>query len=783
MARTNVKGTQVSDGSITKDDLNIATSGKAVITQLGVSNGISISSSTGADVGTGNVVIAADMTYLNTQFPSLNIGRTPNYVFAGPATGSTGVPSFRALVAGDIPALPISGITNLQTTLDAKISGSGTSGYLSKYTGSLSHGNSVVYETGGNIAIGGTSASSLLDVNGTGRFVGSVGIGSVSSLASLNVNRVISGGATSFGISLLGTVQSSVTQAIYNYTQLNTQAASFTLSFAKIFSAGVGSIGAGSSVTRIYGFHVESTLTAATNNYAFISELAAGTGRWNLYMLGTATNYMAGNVWIGTTSGTYKLDVVGDINTSTFYRIGGVRVGEWGQFQGHTQFGSFASVANWGATFINGSSTDMPNTATQWHVMKLGIGSEYPDQATYIAFGRPFSTYFDNKIYIRGIYGASDSGWLSVGGSTDIQTYTIDRGEYNAQYKGFMIEEVTGDQGVFIGKDIVNGGIMLEMNVASITGTSNTIYQNWMSPDDGRLYYISPDHPNTKKKYLIEGDITGGGGTTYTAANPLSISSGNIISISTAGSGSSGALTASDWNTFNNKFSLPGGGSDGQALVKSGGGAVWATISSGGTYSGVSPISILGTNVSIATASDSQAGALSASDWTTFNNKFNLPSGGSNGDVLIKSGSSAAWSSNFLKDTSTVNNYLKFNDAICLINGTSEIHFGGLWPGSNAANAYIKMNSNDLLITTSSGGSGAHINIVANQTTKIRGWGSSIYTTGPVTEVEIGGAGINQMVKINGTNLNFYRSSTPSDGDKFVLQYDSTKGAFMLMPM
>jgi len=54
-----------------------------------------------------------------------NIGlatQTPNFVFAGPATGSTPLaPGFRALVAADIPSLTISKISGLQSALDSKM--------------------------------------------------------------------------------------------------------------------------------------------------------------------------------------------------------------------------------------------------------------------------------------------------------------------------------------------------------------------------------------------------------------------------------------------------------------------------------------------------------------------------------------------------------------------------------------------------------------------------------------------------------------------------------------
>ncbi len=282
----------------------------------------------------------------------------------------------------------------------------------------------------------------------------------------------------------------------------------------------------------------------------------------------------------------------------------------------------------------------MPYEAAQWHVFKLGIGEEYPDQATYLAFGRPFADHFDGKLYVRGKYGGADSGWIGIGG--DIKEYVFDRVEYEARYKGLLIEEVDGDEGVFIGKDVVNGGIVLEMNVVSIDSPAVTTYQNWINPADGRLYYIDPAYPNTHYKYVLEGEDTEGGA--YTGALPISVS-GRVISISMAGSGTSGALSASDWNSFNSKFSLPTGGTNGQVLMKSGSTAVWGTVGSGGSYSGAGPISISGSVISIATAGATQAGALSAADWQSFNNRFTLPAGGSEGQVLTRTGSGTAWAS------------------------------------------------------------------------------------------------------------------------------------------
>jgi hypothetical protein len=83
---------------------------------------------------------------------------------------------------------------------------------------------------------------------------------------------------------------------------IGTKAESFTLPSLSGFFATQGTFGATSSVTSQFGFHANSTLTGATNNYGFYSNIASGTGRWNFYAAGTAANYFAGTVSIGTTS-------------------------------------------------------------------------------------------------------------------------------------------------------------------------------------------------------------------------------------------------------------------------------------------------------------------------------------------------------------------------------------------------------------------------------------------------------------------------------------------------
>ena len=147
---------------------------------------------------------------------------------------------------------------------------------------------------------------------------GALGIGSTSLTArNLVIDRTISGSTT--GISLLNssTIASDVTgDGTYFRSISSTQASAFTLTNLYHFRATQATFGAGSVVTNQFGFHVISSLTGATNNYAFYGDLASATGRWNLYMNGTAANYLAGNLNVGSTT-----DVLASSGLSSMVKI------------------------------------------------------------------------------------------------------------------------------------------------------------------------------------------------------------------------------------------------------------------------------------------------------------------------------------------------------------------------------------------------------------------------------------------------------------------------------
>jgi len=179
------------------------------------------------------------------------------------------------------------------STLTNPVTGTGTTNTLPKFTGASTIGNSNITDSGTLITLGSNTQISS----------GALGIGTFPSVGySLLVGKNITGTTTSFGVYQFGTVQSDVTTTANGfYNQVNTQAASFSLNYNH-FLAVQGTIGAGSTITTQTAFNVASNLIGGTNNYGFRGQIPSGTNRWNLYMDGTANNYMAGGLGIGTTS-------------------------------------------------------------------------------------------------------------------------------------------------------------------------------------------------------------------------------------------------------------------------------------------------------------------------------------------------------------------------------------------------------------------------------------------------------------------------------------------------
>jgi hypothetical protein len=267
----------------------------------GISNTFTLPSATGYTFtfpnATGTIALTSD---LSSYVP---ITRTITGLGSISVSGSGDLSANRTIsiaqssVSSDgyLSATDFNTFNNKQSALTNPVlaSGTWTSGYLPKINGTYTIGNSNITDTGSLITLGSNSF-----VNG------SLGVGiNANATISLRVSKTITSGTTAYGIYNSGTVQSDVTGAAWNsISELNTAASAFTLASFYHYGATQGTIGAGSTITSQFGFIANSSMIGATNNYGFYGNIPSGTNRWNIYMAGTANNYLGGNLGIGNTS-------------------------------------------------------------------------------------------------------------------------------------------------------------------------------------------------------------------------------------------------------------------------------------------------------------------------------------------------------------------------------------------------------------------------------------------------------------------------------------------------
>ena len=222
---------------------------------------------------------------------------------------------------------------NRSWTISTGVSGSGTTNYVSKFTSSSAIGNSLIYNDANSVLINDTfniASNYKLQVTGDIYTSGSIAIGSVSSISTklFGIGRAITGATTAYGITFEGNIESTVTTngIVYRSYPIVTGGA---LSAITHYIASKNAFIGGSTVTNQYGFFADASVIDATNNYGFYGNIASATSRWNLYMNGTAQNYINGNLGIGVTVPTVKLDVSGaglfssSVTAGSFIKSGG----------------------------------------------------------------------------------------------------------------------------------------------------------------------------------------------------------------------------------------------------------------------------------------------------------------------------------------------------------------------------------------------------------------------------------------------------------------------------
>ena len=155
----------------------------------------------------------------------------------------------------------------------------------------------------GNTTLGNASTDTVT-VNG---YMGVGGAPSASNAVWVRSNALTGTGQAGTRSEITGTsaATSYVAGAIVS---ASTAADSFTTTNAYQLFVNNSTKGAGSTITNQHGVYIADQ-TQGTNNYGITSAVSSGTNKWNIYASGTAANYFAGNVAVGTTSTSYKFDL------------------------------------------------------------------------------------------------------------------------------------------------------------------------------------------------------------------------------------------------------------------------------------------------------------------------------------------------------------------------------------------------------------------------------------------------------------------------------------------
>jgi hypothetical protein len=169
--------------------------------------------------------------------------------------------------------------------------------------------------TSTGLGIGTSSPTNALSVIGNANITGNTTLGDATTdtvtvngymgvggaPAASTVFRVVGSsttGTSQVGIGSFPVVTSAATTASYGvYAAINGVAGAYTTTAAYTFRAGTALKGAGATITNAYGFYIDDQ-TQGTNNYGITSLVSSGANKWNIYASGTAANYFAGEVQI-----------------------------------------------------------------------------------------------------------------------------------------------------------------------------------------------------------------------------------------------------------------------------------------------------------------------------------------------------------------------------------------------------------------------------------------------------------------------------------------------------
>ena len=284
-------------------------------------------------------------------------------------------------------------------------------------------------------------------------------------------------------------------------------------------------------------------------------------------------------------------------------------------------------------------------SATDYFVIKNGIG-----------VGAPLHIYADGTSSNTGIHiQPKGTGLVTISDGTDFNKGIRFRSSSSAASAITLLDAVSTAGRVvtlpdatttLVGRDTTD-----TLTNKSISGSTNTLSNIGNSSLTNSAITINGTSTS------LGGSISVGTVTSVTGTSPV-VSSGGAtpaISMPAATTSVDGYLTSTDWTTFNNKSNTNGTVTSVAALTL---GTTGTDLSSTVATGTTTPVITL----QVPTASASNRGALSAADWTTFNNKGSGTVTSVTGTTPVVSSGGATPAISMAAATTSVDGYLTSTD-------------------------------------------------------------------------------------------------------------------------
>jgi hypothetical protein len=316
---------------------------------------------------------------------------------------------------------------SLQTALTNPVTGTGVAGQVAFWSGT-----------------GSQTGDSGLVWNNTFKTLG-VGTPALINIG-INNAKTLTGGIFSAAYQALGQIQSDVTNTAFGFYSGIGGSSTLNISNINHFTADQGAFVSGAVVGVHTGFRVNNLSTG--NEVRGISlAISAGANRWNIFASGNASNYLAGNLLLNTTTDAgFRLDVNGTTRLNGLTTIQGTTASDSGQL-GSELLTTGTGDASWtGTSFATGYTHVVGSTTTLTSTLAGVVNTIY--QITYTVTGRTAGSFTI-------AFGGFTSSALTATGAVGPRATTTDT----------LVITPTSD---------FNGTIVLSIRVISISSASVT---------------------------------------------------------------------------------------------------------------------------------------------------------------------------------------------------------------------------------------------------------------------------------------------------------------------